>query len=92
MSSRPDPRYERNPDLVWTDVDGETVMLSIARGEYFGLGGAGSRIWEELAVPVTVDEICKRLVVEFDVDVDICRADLTAFLDEVLEADIVRRC
>ena len=92
MPSGSSVRFARNPDLIWTAVDGETVMLSIERGEYFGLGGAGSTIWEVLAEPVTADEICDRLVAEFEVDADVCRADLTAFLCDLVRAGIVYHC
>ena len=84
-------RFERNPDLIWTDVDGETVMLSIERGEYFGLGGIGGHIWQLLAEPVTVDEICQSVVAEFDVDADTCRADVSALLMELLDNEAVFR-
>lgn len=84
-------RFARNPDMIWTGVDGQTVMLSIDRGEYFGLGGVGGRVWEVLAEPVTADEICERLISEFDVDPGVCRADLAAFLSDLLESGIVHQ-
>jgi hypothetical protein len=83
--------YERNPDLIWTDMDGETVMMSIERGEYLGLGGAGSRIWELLAEPITPGEICARVTAEFEVDPDTCRADIVSFLGELLEKAVIRQ-
>lgn len=83
--------FERNPDLIWTDMDGETVMMSIERGEYLGLGGAGSRIWELLAEPVTPAEICARVTAEFEVDPDTCTADVVSFLGELLENDVIRQ-
>jgi hypothetical protein len=82
---------ERNPDLIWTDMDGETVMMSIERGEYLGLGGAGSRIWALLAEPVTPSEICARLTAELDVNPDTCKADVLSFLGELLENNVIRQ-
>lgn len=83
-------RFERNPDLVWADMEGETVMLSMDQGEYFGLGGAGSRIWDLLAEPVSPAVICEHITAEFDVDAGVCQADVVAFLGDLLEADLVR--
>ncbi len=83
-------RLERNPDFVWTDMDGETVMMSLARGEYLGLGGVGGRIWELLAVGLTAAEICESVIAEFDVEDDPCQADVLAFLGTLLEAGAVR--
>jgi len=47
----------KSPDLIATDMDGETVMMSIESGEYFGLGGVGGRVWELLAQPMTLDQL-----------------------------------
>ena len=58
----------RNPDLISTEMDGDTVMMSIERGKYFGLGGAGSRAWELLAKPVCVDAMAQAFCNEFEVD------------------------
>lgn len=87
-----DSRLERNPGLVWADVDGETVMMSVERGEYFGLGGVGSRVWELLATPATVAEICETIVAEFRIDPDACLTDLIGFLTELSAVDLVRPC
>jgi hypothetical protein len=83
-------RVERNPELVWTDMDGETVMMSRELGQYFGLGGVGSRIWTLLAEPVTAGEICRRIAIEFDVDG--CEADVVPFLGKLLEVNVIRLC
>lgn len=91
MPSGDEARFARNPGLIWTAVDGETVMLSIDRGEYFGLGGAGGSIWEALEQPRTAGEICARLVAEYEVDPRACREDVAAFLRELLALGIVRQ-
>ena len=41
----------RNPNLVAANVDGDLVMMSVEQGEYFGITGVGSRVWELLATP-----------------------------------------
>ena len=41
-----DSKVQRNPEMVSGNMDGEIVMLSLQRGEYFGLDMVGSRIWE----------------------------------------------
>jgi hypothetical protein len=85
-------RFERNPDLAWTNMDDEIVMMSVERGEYSGLGGAGSRIWELLADPLTTSQICARLVEEFEVDADTCGTDVVEFVGQMLKSDLIRQC
>ncbi len=41
-------------EIVASDIDGETVMMSIENGEYYGLDDIGSRIWELIEKPVKV--------------------------------------
>jgi hypothetical protein len=85
-------RFERNPDLAWTTMDDEVVMMSVERGEYSGLGGVGSRIWELLADPLTTSEICVRLVAEFEVDAETCETDVVEFLEQLLQGGLIRQC
>lgn len=80
----------RSPDLIATDMDGETVMMSIERGEYFGLGGVGGRVWELLAQPMTLDQLTAAICAEFAVDEDTCRADLQRFTDELAAKGLVQ--
>lgn len=34
--------FVRNPDLIATDMYGDTLMMSIEYGEYYGFGGGRS--------------------------------------------------
>jgi len=79
----------RVPGLIATDMDGETVMMSIERGEYFGLGGVGSRVWELMAQPTSLAEIVRVICAEFEVDEAVCQADMQTFVDELIENGLV---
>ena len=81
----------RDPDLVATEMDGELVMMSIERGEYFGLNRVGSRIWELLHSPMRMHELCDRLEQEFEIDAARCREEVLAFVGELLEQGLVRQ-
>ena len=48
----------RNPEIVHSDMDGETVMMSVSEGNYYGLNGVGSQIWELLEQEMSVAAIC----------------------------------
>lgn len=85
------PCYVRRSNLVASDMDGETVMMSVERGEYFGLNGLGTRIWNLLERPASEDQIVAAVCREFDVDVAACTRDVRAFLDELLEMDLIER-
>lgn len=76
-------RVQRNPEMVSGNMDGEVVMLSIQRGEYFGLDKIGSRIWELLETPLKIEEIKTTLLEEYEVDEETCLRDLIEFLEDL---------
>jgi hypothetical protein len=88
----PSTRILRDPDLIAAEMDGDLVMMSIERGEYFGIGGVGTLAWELLREPTTVDQICAAVCEEFDVDAATCREDLLAFANELLTLGLVQVC
>ena len=83
-------QFFRNPNLVSTDMDGETVMMSIERGAYFGIGGIGPEVWERLATPQTLDSLVSAICAEYDVSAPDARRDIEAFLDRMVQNDLVK--
>lgn len=81
--------WQRHPDLISADMDGDTVMMNIERGDYFGIGGVGPRVWELLENPVTLADLVATLCSEFQVDTATCEADLRVFLQQLHEHDLI---
>lgn len=79
----------RSPDLIAADMDGDTVMMSIERGAYFGISGVGPRVWDLLGQPVSVAQLTRTICAEYKVDTETCRADLVQFIDALLERGLV---
>lgn len=79
----------RKPDLIATDMDGDTVMMCIERGEYYGLGGVGSRVWELLAQPTSIKEITRVICDEYDIEASSCQTDMQAFVEELMRNGLV---
>jgi hypothetical protein len=75
----------RNPDLVAAEVDGDLVMMSVEQGEYFGITGVGSRVWELLAAPTTVADLTRVICAQYAVDEATCQADMQAFVEELIQ-------
>lgn len=70
-------------------VDGEIVMFHPDSGAYFSLGEVGSRIWELIDAPSSIAALCTRLVDEYEVEPDRCRAEVEAFVAELRDAGLV---
>lgn len=79
----------RNPDLIATNMDGDTVMMSIERGEYYGVGGVGTRVWELLEKPMNLSELIAAICAEFEVDEATCQADMERFIRELMDNGMV---
>ena len=79
----------RNPDLLHAVAGDDILMMSVEAGAYYGLEQAGARIWELMADPITVEQMCARLTEEYDVTADVCEAEVLAFLHHLAEQHII---
>jgi len=64
-------------------IDDEIVALSIERGTCYGMNRLGSRIWNLLAKPIRISDLCATLVAAYDVDSDICERQVLDLLEEL---------
>lgn len=88
----PATRVIRSSGLVSTDMDGDTIMMSIEGGKYFGLGGVGPRVWELLDKEISLAEAIQVISDEYDVDASECQRDLLGFVGELVKSDLVMIC
>ena len=72
-------------DWLAAKVGDELVMMSAEKGNYIGLSEVGARIWELIDAPRDVDAVCHQLQDEYDVAADLCRAEVEAFLNELVK-------
>ena len=82
-------RIVRNAKLIAAEIDGDLVMMSVDHGEYFGITGVGSRVWELLATPTTLPDIVRVICAEHAVEEASCRDDMQRFVDELVQLDLV---
>jgi hypothetical protein len=85
-----DTIISRIEEIVASDIDGETVMMSIENGKYYGLDDIGSRIWELIEKPIRVSDLIDTLLGRYEVDRKTCERDVLKFLNELNEDEIVQ--
>lgn len=74
----------RIPDeVVFRELDGESVVLNIESGIYFGLDDTGTRIWQWLAGLPTLQAVRAAMHEEFDAPPQQLDADLLAFVEQL---------
>jgi hypothetical protein len=76
--------------MLATELDQETVLMSIDAGAYYGLKGPARSIWEKLETPLTFSALVERLVKEYRVAPEVCAADLEGFLAKMEQEGLLR--
>jgi hypothetical protein len=66
-------------------------LLDVESGLYFGLNALGTEIWNLLERGGTEEDICARLLDEYEVGPDDVRGDVATFLGALLENGLVKR-
>jgi hypothetical protein len=89
-SFSPDDRLSRAQEILSTDLDHETVLMSIDAGAYYGLTGPAQSIWEKLETPMTFSALVDLLVKEYKITPEACTADLQSFLGEMEREGLLR--
>jgi len=66
----------KNQDVIWREVDGETVLLNPITGRYFGLNKVACSFWNKVDGKATVDEIIDQMLEEYEVEREVLARDI----------------
>lgn len=80
----------RTSEVMTAPVDEEIVILNMVGNNYISLDAIGRRIWELLETAFTVQQLCRKLSLEFDATEEQIAADLLPFLTELEKDGLVR--
>lgn len=75
--------------MFTAEMGNELIILDMKPGKYFGIDRVGHRIWALLAKPMTIDQLCKQLSQEYNVDIDLCTKDTIVFLIRLHEHNLL---
>ena len=84
----------KSQEVVFRRVDEEMVFVPIRQSasdlqSIYTTNAVGARVWELSDDGRCVDDIAGAIASEYDVDLDIARADAEAFLGQLTEAGCV---
>jgi hypothetical protein len=74
---------------VSSDLSGETVILNLEDGVYYGLNSVGTHIWTLLQEDRSVEELHRQLVKTYDISPEQCMEYLLALLEELHERQLI---
>jgi hypothetical protein len=76
-------------DQVSCNLAGESVILNLKNGIYYGLNPVGARIWSLIQERKRVEEVRDQILEEYEVDRDVCERELITLLADLEENGLV---
>jgi hypothetical protein len=76
-------------DAISCDLNGEAVIMHLPTETYFGLDPTGAVIWNLVQQGRTLDDICERLMSEYDVPREQCLEEVGRLIDEMQRNGLV---
>lgn len=83
-------RYQAIQEHLCCELNNEAIILSLENGKYYGINPVGARIWELLQNSASVPEIERTLLREYDVDEEMCRQEIAAFLERMIAEGLIK--
>lgn len=77
------------PDQVFSDLDGEAVILSLRDSTYYGLNEVGARVWALIQAPASVRAVCAAILEEYEVEPAQCERDVLALLGDLAANSLI---
>lgn len=81
--------YVVSPDCVACDVEGGIAILNLKTNLYFGLDEVGAEVWGLLQEPTSLPELALSISSNFEVEPDVCQADIAHLLDQMANSGLV---
>ena len=81
--------YKSAEISVETELDGEIALMNIDSGDFFALKDTALQIWRRIDGVADQDAIIRELCAEYDVEYDVCSAQVAKFCDSLLQAGLI---
>ena len=81
--------FSADKEHLYSDMEGEAVILSLKNGKYYGVNSVGAYIWATLQNPISFQDIQAGLMREYSVDEETCRREVSAFLERMTEEGLI---
>jgi hypothetical protein len=78
-------------NVLFRELEGESVILSLDNETYYGLDDVGTRMWLQLTTQPTVQDAYNALLHEYEVEPDELQNDLARLVSELVAAGLLDR-
>jgi hypothetical protein len=85
-----DDRLAPSDQVVIRELSGESVILDLKSGVYFGLNGVGTRVWNLMTQGGSLRDVNVELAGEFDAPAAVIEQELLRFALDLYEHGLCR--
>jgi hypothetical protein len=82
-------RLTVHPSVISRELAGETVLLNLESGVYYGLDSVGTRVWQLLQQDKTLADVCLVMVEEYNAPADVLQNDISTLVHELCEKQLL---
>jgi len=89
MSTSFTQRLSVPDNVMFRELEGESVILDLDSEQYFGLDEVGTRMWRLITEAESIAAAFDDLVVEYDVEAEALREDLSELIDTLIDKGLL---
>lgn len=91
MSFSSDQAFSLCSGVIITEIDGESVLLDSASGQYFGLNDTGTQILNLIKNQQHYSKICEKLTSKYPNNDSNINEDVCELITQMLDKQLIRR-
>lgn len=76
-------------NIIWRNVDDETLFLDTSTGYYFSLNQTGSEIWKMLSEGSSVETAAAQLSAKYDLPLESAHCDVNELIETLRSEKII---
>jgi hypothetical protein len=78
------------PEVLYQELSGESVLLNLSSGKYYGLDEVGTRIWTVLTEHRNINDALNILLDEYDVDQERLSKDMILLIEDLVKNGLIQ--
>ena len=77
-------------DVLINEIAGESVLLNLDGGRYFGLDDVGTDMWKALTTSRSIEQALAQLTELYDAEASVLKTDLESLVNRLAEHGLVK--
>lgn len=78
-----------SPQVLFQELDNESIMLNLRDDAYYRLDEVGTRLWQLLSETGQVEQVVRQMLIEYQVEEARLRQDLANLLAQMANAGVI---